>query len=136
MLLAACGRILFLAVGGATNGLLFLAQRPSRCFWSSLSSKKVARFRAAVLCSKVQNRRSEEERAYSWVGSASFSELPPEDQNSDTLLLSSFWHFAAGMSDRGRGFAKSGSKGTCLLEVLEDAEVPGVDSSSSSWSRR
>ena len=105
--LGTCWRTLFLAVGGPINGLLFLPRRPW-CRWSSSSSKEVARFRVAVLRSKIWDRRTDEEGAFNCIGSASSSELPPEDWNGDTLLLSSLRRLAAGLlSVRGGGFAKS-----------------------------
>ena len=59
-----------------------------------------------------------------------------DDRNGNLPLLWSLTRFAAGLfSVYTGGFAKSGRQETRLEEVLEDAEVPGVESSSSSWSR-
>ena len=79
-----------LAVGGPTKGRLFLARLVSSCSWSLSSSKEVARLRAAVLRSMVRYFRSEEDRAYNWVGGSSSSEIAPEGRKGDTRLLSAF----------------------------------------------
>lgn len=105
------------------------------CWWSSFSLKEVARLCAGVFRCKVRDRRPDEDWTYNWVSSASYSELLPEDRIGNTPLRSSLTRFAGGLfSVRTGGFAKSGRQGTYLLEVLEGAEVPGLESSSS-WSR-
>ena len=79
-----------LAVGGPTKGRLFLSRLVSSCSWSLSSSNEVGRLRAAVLCSMVRYFRSEEDRAYNWVGGSSLSEIAPEGRKGDTHLLSAF----------------------------------------------
>ena len=69
---------------------MVLARLVSSCSWSLSSSKEVARLWAAVLRSMVWYFRSEEDRAYNWVGGSSSSEIAPEGRKGDTRLLSGF----------------------------------------------
>ena len=57
--------------------------------------------------------------------------------NGEAFLVSCLPRFPAGLfADGAGGFANSGRVERRLLGVVEDPEVPGVDSSSSSVSRR
>lgn len=122
---------LFLAVGGPTRGLLPLLLRSwSTC--SCSSSKLVGRCLAAVRRSNVLDLLSPDSRAYSCVGWSS-STSSATGLNGSGFLFCFLGRLPAGVfGDGARGFTKSGRLARCLLGVVENPDVPGVESSSSS----
>ena len=67
----------------------------------------------------MQDRCSEEDRAYNLVSSASSSELPPDDRNGNLPLLSSLTHFAARLFSVRTG-------GCCEVRQTGNASPGGV----------
>ena len=121
---------LFLAVGGPTRGVLPLFLRCCSAS-SSSSSKVVGRCLAAVRRSNVRDLRSPNGRAYNRVGCSSPASSV-SGLNGRACLLSCLGRFLAGLfPDGGGGLAKSGRVVRRLLGVVDDPDVPGVQSSSS-----
>lgn len=121
---------LFFAVGGPTRGVLPLFLRC--CSTSSSSSSKVfGRCLAAVRRSNVRDLLSPNRRAYNCVGCSSPG-CSLSGLNGRAFLMSCLGRFLAGLfPDGGGGLAKSGRLVRRLLGVVDDPDVPGVQSSSS-----
>lgn len=123
---------LFFAVGGPRRGLLFFLRGCSSSS-SCSSSKLVGRRCAAVHRSIVRDLLSADPWTYNWLGSSSGSSS--RGLNGEGFVVCPLPRFPAGLfGDGGGGLAKSCRLERRLLGVVEDPDVPGVDSSSSSVS--
>lgn len=121
---------LFLAVAGPTRGLLFFGQ--GCCSSSSSSSwNVVGRRDAALRLWIVRDLRSGDARAYNCVGSSS-SSCSLTGLNDEGFLVCCVTRLAVRLfPDVVGGLAKSGRLQRRLLGVVDEPDVPGVESSSS-----